>query len=87
MEDILKLKKASKLIDEVFENLNGVKKSENLVLPLSLHSANTIIRNVANVLQIAIDPDAKVSISIPMFTHRDTEDSYDHPKFEGKDIK
>lgn len=76
-KDILKLQKASKLIEEVFENLNGIEKAENLVLPLTLHGANTRIRNVANVLKIALDPEAKVSVSIPMYTtNKDKEDAY-----------
>ena len=76
-EDILKLLRASELIEEVFQNLKGMKKTENLVLPLTLHGANTRIRNVANVLKIALDPEADCSVSIPMYTtNKDKEDAF-----------
>ena len=75
--DIIKLEKASRLIEEVFQNLEGMEKTENLVLPLTLHGANTRIRNVANVLKIALDPEADCSVSIPMYTtNKDKEDAF-----------
>lgn len=82
IEDILKLEKASKLIEEVFQNLDHMKNAENVVIPLTLHGANTRIRNIMNVLKIALDPDANVSVSIPMYTHKDKEDSCVDLKFE-----
>ena len=67
IKEILKLEKASMLIEEVYQNLKGLDSSENMVLPLTLHGANTRIRNVSNVLKIVLNPKAKTSISIPMY--------------------
>ena len=67
--DIAKLQTASRLIEEVYQNLQHLKSEKNIVLPLTLHGANTRIRNVTNVLKIAINPEEPISISIPMYVN------------------
>lgn len=65
-EDISKLEFAEKLIKEVLDNVKNME-GENIVIPIMLNSSAIKLRNVSNCLKIVIDPNAKVSISIPMF--------------------